>query len=164
MVLEKQILLFMNITHSDVKQCIAEFFRAEGFNLSGEQFLVMDTLWDEGVLTQQQIADITMRDKNSIVKLIDGLEARNLVRRVSNPKDRRQNLIEVTTYSQTVRKDMDERAYAAVSKITEGLSQQELETFVATLAKMEKNMNPGRDLADLARKYPLKKQKNGQAV
>lgn len=78
MVLEKQILMFLNIAHNSVKQCMSEVFQRGGFNLTPEQFLVMDTLWDEGVLTQQQIADITMRDKNSIVKLIDGLENRSL--------------------------------------------------------------------------------------
>ena len=79
MVLEKQILMFLNIVNNSVKQRMSEKFQKSGFNLTPEQFLVMDTLWDEGVLTQQQIADITMRDKNSIVKLIDGLENRKLV-------------------------------------------------------------------------------------
>ena len=92
MVLEKQIILFMNIVHSNVKQCMTDEFKSGGYNLTPEQFLVIDTLWMEGVLSQQQIADITLRDKNSIVKLIDGLEARKLVRRVVNPDDRRQNL------------------------------------------------------------------------
>ena len=68
MVLEKQLFLFLNIVHNSMKQLMSDSFRKGGFKLSPEQFLVMDTLWDEGVLTQQQIADITMRDKNSIVK------------------------------------------------------------------------------------------------
>ena len=103
MVLEKQVFLFLNIVHNSMKQRISETFRMGGFQLTPEQFLVMDTLWDEGVLTQQQIADITMRDKNSIVKLIDGLESREYVQRVSNPEDRRQNLIKVTPYSLTIK-------------------------------------------------------------
>ena len=103
MVLEKQVFLFLNIAHNSMKQRITEDFRNGGFSLSPEQFLVMDTLWDEGVLTQQQIADITMRDKNSIVKLIDGLESRKLVQRISNPSDRRQNLIKVTPFSKKIR-------------------------------------------------------------
>ena len=114
MVLEKQVILFLNIAHSGVKQIISDVFRKGGFQLSPEQFLVMDTLWDEGVLTQQQIADITMRDKNSIVKLIDGLESRKLVRRVSNPKDRRQNLIKVTEQSLKIKEKVIELALESV--------------------------------------------------
>ena len=161
MVLEKQVFLFLNIAHNSMKQKLTETFREGGFQLSPEQFLVMDTLWDEGVLTQQQIADITMRDKNSIVKLIDGLESRDLVRRVSNPEDRRQNLIEVTPYSLSVREKINSLAYESVCGILWDIPQKDLATFVKVLAMMEKNMDPASDLEALADKYPTKKNNNG---
>ena len=164
MVLEKQILMFLNIAHNSVKQCMSEVFQREGFNLTPEQFLVMDTLWDEGVLTQQHIADITKRDKNSIVKLIDGLENRKLVRRVSNPKDRRQNLIEVTAYSRRIKDAVTALSLEAVAKITGDIPRGDLESFVKTLARMEKNMNPKSDLEALAKKYPTKKKGDGTTV
>lgn len=161
MVLEKQVFLFLNIAHNSMKQKLTETFREGGFQLSPEQFLVMDTLWDEGVLTQQQIADITMRDKNSIVKLIDGLESRDLVRRVSNPEDRRQNLIEVTPYSLSVREKINSLAYESVCGILRDIPKKDLATFVKVLAMMEKNMDPASDLEALADKYPTKKNNNG---
>ncbi|MBR5661967.1 MAG: MarR family transcriptional regulator [Bacteroidales bacterium] len=144
-----------------MKQKLAETFKGGGFSLSPEQFLVMDTLWDEGVLTQQQIADITMRDKNSIVKLIDGLESRELVRRSSNPDDRRQNLIEVTPYSLSVREKIDALAYESVHGILGDITKKALETFVKVLARMESNMDPASDLESLAEKYPTKQESNG---
>ena len=161
MVLEKQVFLFLNIAHNSMKQKLTETFREGGFQLSPEQFLVMDTLWDEGVLTQQQIADITMRDKNSIVKLIDGLESRDLVRRVSNPEDRRQNRIEVTPYSLSVREKINSLAYESVCGILGDIPPKDLATFVKVLAMMEKNMDPASDLEALAEKYPTKKNNNG---
>ena len=157
MVLEKQLFLFLNIVHSSMKQLMSDSFRKGGFKLSPEQFLVMDTLWDEGVLTQQQIADITMRDKNSIVKLIDGLESRKLVKRISNPEDRRQNLIKVTPYSMKIRDDVETIAYESVYKIIWEISRDDLKLFVRVLAAMERNMNPSSDLEALAEKYPTKK-------
>lgn len=160
MVLEKQVFLFLNIAHNSMKQRITEDFRNGGFSLSPEQFLVMDTLWDEGVLTQQQIADITMRDKNSIVKLIDGLESRKLVQRVSNPSDRRQNLIKVTPYSKKIRDKVEALAYESAREILDGISREELEIFLKALATMEKNMDPSSDLKALAEKYPTNKKDN----
>ncbi|MBQ8061865.1 MAG: MarR family transcriptional regulator [Bacteroidales bacterium] len=144
-----------------MKQILADSFRQGGFKLSPEQFLVMDTLWDEGVLTQQQIADITMRDKNSIVKLIDGLESRKLVKRVSNPEDRRQNLIKVTPYSLKIRDAVEAIAYESVYKIIGEISKDDLKMFVRVLTAMESNMNPSSDLEALAEKYPTKKNQNG---
>lgn len=164
MILSKQIVLFTNIVHIGIKQTMTDDFKEEGFNLTPEQFLVMDTLWDEGVLTQQQIANITMRDKNSIVKLIDGLENRKLVKRVSNPKDRRQNLIRVTPYSLKIREKVNECAFKSVESIIKGISEEELETFIGILAKLEKNMYPKSDLLSLAKKYPSNKKQDGEAI
>ncbi len=161
MVLEKQAFLFLNIAHNSMKQSLSDTFRKGGFKLSPEQFLVMDTLWDEGVLTQQQIADITMRDKNSIVKLIDGLESRKLVTRVSNPNDRRQNLIKVTPYSLKIREEVEALAYEAGGKILGEISQEDLKDFIKVLEMMEKNMDPESDLVAMAEKYPTKKNCNG---
>ena len=161
MVLEKQVFLFLNIVHNSMKQKLTEAFRKGGFKLSPEQFLVMDTLWDEGVLTQQQIADITMRDKNSIVKLIDGLEIRKLVQRVSNPQDRRQNLIKVTQQSLKIKEKIDSIAYESVRGILGDIPREYLGTFVKVLSNMEKNMNPSSDLEALAEKYPTNKKCNG---
>lgn len=149
--------MFLNIVHNSVKQFMSDIYGKAGFNLTPEQFLVMDTLWDEGVLTQQQIADITMRDKNSIVKLIDGLEQRRLVKRESNPKDRRQNLIEVTKHSMDIRDEVNALSYEAVGKIIEGVPEEDLLAFVRTLSLMEANMNPKADLAAMAEKYPTNK-------
>ena len=158
MMLVKQVGVLVNILNCKLKKRISSVFKSEGINLTAEQFLVMDTLWDEGVLTQQQIADITMRDKNSIVKLIDGLEVRDLVRRVSNPDDRRQNLIEVTPYSLSVRKTIDSLAYESVYSILGDISAKAVKTFVKVLARMERNMDPSSDLEALAEKYPTKKE------
>ena len=161
MVLEKQVFLFLNIVHNSMKQRISETFRMGGFQLTPEQFLVMDTLWDEGVLTQQQIADITMRDKNSIVKLIDGLESREYVQRVSNPEDRRQNLIKVPPYSLTIKDRIEELAYSSVYGILGEIPREVLKSFVHVLARLEKNMDPSSDLEALAEKYPTNKNNNG---
>lgn len=156
MILNKQVALFMNIAHNCVKQTISALFQDGGYNLTPEQFLVMDTLWTEGVLTQQQLADITMRDKNSIVKLIDGLERRELVKRVSNPLDRRQNLIEVTSYSRTIQDDVTSLALKAIDKLVASIPEEALEAFVSVLAMLTENAGQGIDLIELARKYPTK--------
>ncbi len=158
MILSKQLVLFLNIVHTSMKQCMVNDFKQSGFNLTPEQFLVMDTLWDEGVLTQQQIADITLRDKNSTVKLIDGLESRKLVTRVSNPDDRRQNLIKVTDYSRSIKDKVTKVAMDSVQKIIRGLAQPDLEAFVRMLSKMELNIDPKVDLMAMATKYPTNKQ------
>lgn len=154
MILNKQVAMFLNLVHNRFKQYVAGIFESQGFNITPEQFLVMDTLWDEGVLTQQQIADYMLKDKNSVVKLVDGLEERNLVRRTSNPKDRRQNLIEVTEYAMSIKDKVTKVAMEAVDKIINGIAKDDLQKFIKVLSKMAENMNNDIDLMALAAKYP----------
>jgi DNA-binding MarR family transcriptional regulator len=157
MILNKQVGLFLNLVHNRFKQYVTVIFKEHGFNITPEQFMVMDTLWDEGVLTQQQIADYLLKDKNSVVKLVDGLEDRKLVRRVSNPKDRRQNLIEVTEYAIEIKDKVTTAAMEAVDKIINGITKEDMLTFIKVLSKMAENMNNDIDLMGLAAKYPTNK-------
>jgi len=96
MIINKQVGVFLNLVHCKFKQYVNTIFNSHGFNLTAEQFLVMDTLWDEGVMSQQQIADTILKDKNSVTKLIDALEKKGLVERVAGRSDKRQNLIHLT--------------------------------------------------------------------
>ncbi len=156
MILNKQVGVFLNLVHNKFKQYVTDIFEDQGFNITPEQFIVMDTLWDEGTLTQQQIADIVMKDKNSIVKLVDGLEKRNLVRRVSNPEDRRQNLIEVTDYAISIQERTTELAMQAVDHIIGGIPKEHIKIFIMVLSKMADNMNNDVNLLELARKFPTR--------
>lgn len=154
MIINKQVGVFLNLVHNKFKLYVSEIFEGEGYNITPEQFLVIDTLWDEGVLTQQEIANIILKDKNSVVKLIDGLEERNLVRRVSNPNDRRQNLIEVTSYALKIKDDIIELALKAVNHVIKDISKENLEIFLKVLSKMAENMNQNINLLEMAKKYP----------
>lgn len=157
MILNKQVGVFLNLVHNKFKQYVTEIFEDQGFNITPEQFLVMDTLWDEGVLSQQEIANIILKDKNSVVKLVDGLEERKLVRRVANKKDRRQNLIEVTPYALKIKDKITGLAMEAVNQVIEGISKDDLHTFLTVLSKMGENLNKDINLLELAQKYPSNK-------
>ncbi|MHA2226829.1 MAG: MarR family winged helix-turn-helix transcriptional regulator [Candidatus Hodarchaeales archaeon] len=68
-------------------------------NLTPPQYAVINAL---GVLGEQglslsQLANICYSSRPTMTNLIDILEAKNLVKRVSNPKDRRSLLVKLTT-------------------------------------------------------------------
>jgi DNA-binding MarR family transcriptional regulator len=156
MILNKQVGVFLNLVHNKFKQYVSSIFQSQGFNITPEQFLVMDTLWDEGVLSQQQIADIIIKDKNSVVKLIDGLEEKKLVKRIPNSKDRRQNLIQVTTYAKSIQQEVTELAMEAVNLIIKGIPKKQMYDFIQVLSQMASNMNTDVNLKELAKRFPTK--------
>ena len=89
----KQVGVLANIFNCKMKKYIAAAFKASGINLTAEQFLVMDTLWNQGEMTQQTIAYIIQKDKNSVTQFIDNLEKKGLVQRAVDASDRRVNNI-----------------------------------------------------------------------
>jgi DNA-binding MarR family transcriptional regulator len=140
MILNKQVGVFLNIVHFRFKQYISSIFTKYGFNLTPEQYLVMDTLWDDGVMSQQELAQRLNKDKNSITKLIDALEKKNLVVRVPDTLDRRLNKIHFTDHSLTLKERITEIALDSTNKIIKDIPEDDLKTFVKVLLKMADNM------------------------
>ncbi len=149
MILNKQVGVFLNLVHNRFKQYITAFFQEEGYNITPEQFLVMDTLWDEGSMSQQKIADTILKDKNSVVKMLDGLEKKHLVKRVACKEDRRQNLIEITPYAKEIQQNVTDIAMNAVDHVIKDIPKQDLYIFIKVLTKMAENMNEDADLQSL---------------
>ena len=141
MILNKQVGVYLNQGHCLFKQFIYKSFLANGFDLTPEQFLVMDTLWDEGVLNQQQIADYIQKDKNSVTKLLNGLEKRGLVMRTATGIDRRSKNIVLTKQAEEIKDRVVEVALQAVNQICDNISSKEISIFINVLERMINNMS-----------------------
>lgn len=141
MILNKQLGVFLNFVHNRFKKYLTAFFQESGYNITPEQFLLLDALWDMGVMPQQKIADTMLKDKNSVVKLVDTLEKKGLVRRGSSSRDRRQNLIEVTPRGLEIKEGVTAAAIKAVDLITKDISREDLHIFLNVLFNMSENMN-----------------------
>ena len=150
MILNKQVGVFINLVHNRIKQYLSTIFQESGFNITPEQFLVMDALWNNGVISQQELAHIILKDKNSIVKLVDGLEKKGLVMRVADKVDRRKNLIELTDYAQSIKEKVIDAAMTAIDQIIKDIPDEEMQVFIKVLSKMASNMDEKTDLLALA--------------
>ena len=135
MMLVKQAAVYVNILNCRLKKHLGEVFKKNGINLTAEQFLVMDTLWNQGALTQQNIAYIIQKDKNSVTQFIDNLEKKGLVVRSVDRGDRRVNNIVVTEKGILMRDSTKEIAINAMNDILSGVSEEDLNTFISVLRK-----------------------------
>ncbi|MBR1514035.1 MAG: MarR family transcriptional regulator [Bacteroidales bacterium] len=141
MILVKQVGVYVNILNCRLKKYLAEVFKKNGVNLTGEQYLVMDTLWNEGTLTQQAIAFIIQKDKNSVTQFIDNLEKKGLVTRSVSKDDRRVNNIVVTEEGMALKDSTKQLAIETMEKAIKGISDEDLLTFVAVLKKVCANIS-----------------------
>ena len=141
MILVKQAGVYVNILNCRLKKHLAEVFKKNGVNLTAEQYLVMDTLWNEGTLTQQAIAFIIQKDKNSVTQFIDNLEKKGLVTRSVAKGDRRVNNIVVTEEGMALKDSTKQLAIETMNKAMKDIPEEDVQTFVTVLKKICGNIS-----------------------
>jgi len=87
---------FIGKTVQSIKNLVFREFKAKNFNITPEQWAVMSYLHKEDGLYQKQIADFLYKDKPTVTRILDILEKRNLIIRISDEKDRRKFKIYLT--------------------------------------------------------------------
>lgn len=101
------------------KQFLQYKFRQHSVDLTFEMLQVLASLWNTDGINQQEIANITVKDKASMTYLIDNLSRRKLVYRQEDEKDRRNKLIFLTPQGKALRQQIQPwvaEMYAVASK------------------------------------------------
>lgn len=141
MLLSKEIVVYLNLVECKLKQFSATILRQHGIDLTPEQFLLIDLLWNHGEQTQQQLADMMQKDKNSIKKLVDALEKKELVIRVPSSNDRRSNIIQLMPKGEDLKLFAKETGIMLMDHMIKGISERDLRHFLKTLGRLSKNMS-----------------------
>ena len=141
MLLSKEIAVYLNLSACKLKQYTGSALRRAGVDLTPEQFLVVYLLWNQGAMSQQQIADSLGKDKNSVTKLLDALEKKSFVKREPSRTDRRSNTVRLTKKAEALKTEAKETGISMLDRMLEGISEDALRAFLDTLGKMNANMS-----------------------
>lgn len=108
--------------------------------ITAEQWTILYHLWAEEGLTQQELANLTFRDKPSITRLINNLEKLSLVIRVNDKQDRRSNLIYLTKEGRKLKEEGMNQGAITLSEATAGLSLEDMRAAQIILDKVFHNL------------------------
>lgn len=140
MLLSKEIAVELNLTGCKLKQYIAAMLKKQDVPLTPEQFLLIDLLWNQGEMSQQQLADKMQKDKNSVTKLVDAIERKGFVIRKQNSSDRRSNTIVLTEKAELLKNEAKQKGILILGNMLEGITEEELRSFLGILHKLNSNM------------------------
>ena len=141
MLLIKKIAVYINIINCSLIKYFAKELNRNDINLTPEQYLVMDILWDAEVLSQQAIADIIQKDKNSVTKFIDSLEKKGLVYRQVNKTDRRVNNIVVSEEGMKLKARTTEVAIGMMRNVLKDIKEEDLIAFDKVMKQIKDNLD-----------------------
>ncbi len=115
-------------------------FAAEGIEITTEQWSVLACLWKKDDVTQQDLCNLTSKDKPSMTRLIDKLEKRKLVIRISSLADRRINLIQLTDAGKKLEEKATNLVQSIASKTLSNITDEELNQSRIVLKKIMQNL------------------------
>ena len=115
-------------------------FNEKGIDISPEQLTVLSLLWKKDRVTQQELCNITFKDKPNMTRLIDSLEKKGLAKRITDENDKRNNLFLLTPEGKAIEEKAFLVANATMREALVNVTPQELAIGQDLLKKIFNNM------------------------
>lgn len=105
-----------------------------------QQWAVLNRLWEEEGLSQQQLAERTFRDPPNTARILDRLQRKGLIIREPDPTDRRVQLVFLTEPGRRLRGTLIPLAEGVIDRGLAGLNQEERDVAVRVLKRVDQNL------------------------
>ena len=125
---------------SAINRKLYRSFRKINIDITPEQWTVLYYLWSKDGVTQQELCNVTFKDKPSMTRLIDNMERQHLVVRIADKRDRRTNLIHLTKTGRELEGKARFIANKTLKEALQGLTLEELKVSQDVLRKVFTNI------------------------
>ena len=115
-------------------------FKEQNIDITPEQLSVLSFLWKKDMVPQQELCNITFKDKPNMSRLLDSLEAKGLVKRQVDENDKRNNLIILTPEGRHIEQKAFKVANETMAKALYNVTPEELSMGQNLLKKIFNNM------------------------
>ena len=120
---------------------INEIFQQEGLDLTREQWVLLMKLHHSHLLSQNQLAFITDRDKTSLTRLIKTMERKELIKRSVDANDKRMKRVALTKKGESVFMKATPLMQETIQSLQQGISLPEIKQTIQTLQKLQQNIH-----------------------
>ncbi len=114
--------------------------RLKPYDLTPEQWTLLNCLGEQDGLTQTDLAEKTYKDQPNTARMLDKLEKKNLLRRADNPEDRRAFLIYLTEKGKKLRKRIIPITTQLNNDASFGFTQAESSQLIDLLNRVYENL------------------------
>ncbi len=121
---------------TSLKQYYIQKIKEQQLDITYEMLQVLAALWKKERMNQQDIAVAIQKNKASVTPLLDNLCKRDLVKRVNDPNDRRNNLIELTLKGDAYRELLNPVQQDLYKAILKEITEQKVSEITEILEKL----------------------------
>ena len=134
--IEPERIILEDMFHA-IRKCIKNQAEIK-LKITREQFKLLNAIsQNKEEVIQKDMADLIGKDKSTILRLVDSLESKELVRRVADTKDRRKNYLMVTKKGEELIKQYENIFSAIFEELQQGLNESELNIFYKVAAHIK---------------------------
>lgn len=131
---------YVTSTSRIMLRTLQQNFRKAGFPVTSEQWIVLVWLFDRDGRTQQELADLTLKDKPGITRIMKNLEKSNLITRMSHPVDGRSKAVFLTKEAKRIESELLKIALDTQRLAIKGITENQLEECRSILKKVSDNL------------------------
>ncbi|MCP3666728.1 MAG: MarR family transcriptional regulator [Gammaproteobacteria bacterium] len=110
------------------------------FDITPEQFAILSLLQERGGLQQREIAELLLKDRPSITRILERMQNKRLIRRETDPKDRRAVRVHLTATGKKLFPKVEKIALDFRKQAYQGLSETKLNQLKQTLHHISENL------------------------
>ena len=114
-------------------------FRRAGVDLSTEQWVLLDHLYQEGPASQTDLANGTYKDAPTVSRIIDKLVKKGLVNRERFPNDRRRHNVVITDSGRDLHDNLQPHVQSLREQTWRGLSEEDHARLQYVLEQIRNN-------------------------
>ncbi|WP_339815643.1 MarR family transcriptional regulator [uncultured Imperialibacter sp.] len=114
-------------------------FEEDGFDITPEQFSILALLWYKEGINQQEIANELRRDKTTIARIINNMINRNLIVKIPDQLDKRNNLIYLTKKGKELQTEMVATSGKVYVQTMQRLPAKDVAVSLSVLKQITKN-------------------------
>jgi DNA-binding MarR family transcriptional regulator len=130
----------VNLAAQRLKYELHQAFQAKGYDVTPEQWAVLNRLWEQDGLSQVELAERTFKDKPGTTRILNLLEKKGIVVRHSDDSDRRVLRVFLTQTGKDLKDKLILCAQEVLAKGGKDLTSQELAQFNRTLNQILSNL------------------------
>ena len=138
--IENTLGFWLNRTAFLMRADLVRRFGQAGFDITAEEFAILNRVSLEGGPTQTRISEQTFKDKTTTTRFVDRLEGKGLVERRRDPADGRRVRVGLTAKGGKVRAALVPIAQGLIADTVEGIPADQLAATMAALRRMTANL------------------------
>ena len=133
--------MLIRSAHNSMTERFVQNVFDSGLDISMDQWMVLGPIWQLENPSQKELGEICLKDKPSISRIIDSLEEKSLVVRISDQIDHRIKRVVLTNAGKQLFYDVLPIMEKTREEVRGQISEKDLQVFKEVLSKIIQNLN-----------------------